>query len=243
MDNLMLNDIISFYRKKQGLTQEELAVKLGVTNQAVSKWESAQCCPDINLIPMIADIFQISIDELFGKKPRSAFAKCPTGIQNDPAFSQAMKIVSESGVISTSLLQRELNIGYEQAVHLTDLLKDKVISIDERSSLFSWPDDDTFRVFVAQGKRILSVNDMNDLNGSKLIDIRFPKNCNETTRQYFKVEVFGNICSDASINGDVVCHGRIDCHQINGDIISEGDIYAYEINACGNVACKNLIKK
>ena len=50
MDNLKLNDTISFYRKKQGLTQEELAVKLGVTNQSVSKWESAQCCPDISLI-------------------------------------------------------------------------------------------------------------------------------------------------------------------------------------------------
>lgn len=46
MDNLKLNDTIYFYRKKQSLTQEELAVKLGVTNQSVSKWESAQCCPD-----------------------------------------------------------------------------------------------------------------------------------------------------------------------------------------------------
>ena len=70
MDNLKLNDTICFYRKKQGLTQEELAVKLGVTNQSVSKWESAQCCPDISLIPKLADIFDVSIDELFGKKPK-----------------------------------------------------------------------------------------------------------------------------------------------------------------------------
>lgn len=70
MDNLKLNDTICFYRKKQGLTQEELAVKLGVTNQSVSKWESAQCCPDISLIPKLADIFDVSIDELFGKEPK-----------------------------------------------------------------------------------------------------------------------------------------------------------------------------
>ena len=66
MDNLKLNDAICFYRKKQGLTQEELAQRLGVTNQSVSKWESAQCCPDISLLPKLADIFGISIDELFG---------------------------------------------------------------------------------------------------------------------------------------------------------------------------------
>ena len=59
MDNLKLNDTICFYRKKQGLTQEELAGKLGVTNQSVSKWESAQCCPDISLIPKLADILQM----------------------------------------------------------------------------------------------------------------------------------------------------------------------------------------
>ena len=40
MESLKLYDTISFYRKKSGLTQEELAKKLGVTNQSVSKWES-----------------------------------------------------------------------------------------------------------------------------------------------------------------------------------------------------------
>lgn len=68
MESLKLYDTISFYRKRQGLTQEELAKRLGVTNQSVSKWESAQCCPDIGLLPMLADIFEISIDELFGRK-------------------------------------------------------------------------------------------------------------------------------------------------------------------------------
>ncbi len=68
MESLKLYDTILFYRKKAGLTQEELAKKLGVTNQSVSKWESAQCCPDIGLLPMLADIFEISIDELFGRK-------------------------------------------------------------------------------------------------------------------------------------------------------------------------------
>ena len=60
-------EIIVRYRKELGLTQEALAQKLGVTNQAVSKWESGQSCPDIALLPRIADVFGITMDELFGR--------------------------------------------------------------------------------------------------------------------------------------------------------------------------------
>ncbi len=59
--------IISTYRKKLNITQDALAQRLGVTNQAVSKWEADQCCPDIALLPKLADIFGITMDELFGR--------------------------------------------------------------------------------------------------------------------------------------------------------------------------------
>ena len=57
---------ISYYRKLQGMTQEELAQKLSVSAKAVSKWEQKINSPDITLLPEIANIFNISIDELFG---------------------------------------------------------------------------------------------------------------------------------------------------------------------------------
>ena len=57
---------IAHYRKLSGLTQKELAEKLGVSGQAVSKWEQQISCPDIMLLPHIASVFGISIDELFG---------------------------------------------------------------------------------------------------------------------------------------------------------------------------------
>ena len=63
----MIGTQITNFRKKCNMTQESLAQKLGVTNQAVSKWESDQCCPDVMLLPKLADIFAVSVDELFGR--------------------------------------------------------------------------------------------------------------------------------------------------------------------------------
>ena len=53
-------------RKRLGLTQDRLAEQLGVTAQAVSKWENDQSCPDITMLPKLAEIFGISTDELLG---------------------------------------------------------------------------------------------------------------------------------------------------------------------------------
>ena len=60
---------IAALRKGQNMTQEALARALGVSNQAVSKWEQEICCPDIVLLPQIADLFEITVDELFGREP------------------------------------------------------------------------------------------------------------------------------------------------------------------------------
>lgn len=68
MEQIYFGERIAAYRKERGLTQEGLAQKLGVTNQAVSKWESDQCCPDIMLLPALADVFGVSLDELFGRE-------------------------------------------------------------------------------------------------------------------------------------------------------------------------------
>lgn len=58
---------IAHFRKKKGWTQSELGDKLGVSNQAVSKWESEMTMPDIMLLPQLADVFGCCIDELFSR--------------------------------------------------------------------------------------------------------------------------------------------------------------------------------
>ena len=56
---------ISGHRKRLGLTQDQLADKLGVTAQAVSKWENDISCPDIMLLPLLAQILGVTLDDLF----------------------------------------------------------------------------------------------------------------------------------------------------------------------------------
>lgn len=65
MDQTLGKRIVS-HRKRLGLTQDQLAEKLGVTAQAVSKWENDQSCPDITMLPKLAEIFGITADELLG---------------------------------------------------------------------------------------------------------------------------------------------------------------------------------
>lgn len=62
--NNTLGHRISVLRKEKGFTQEELAVKLGVSAQAVSKWENDVSCPDIMLIPSLAKILGVTSDML-----------------------------------------------------------------------------------------------------------------------------------------------------------------------------------
>lgn len=56
------------FRKRSGMSQETLAEALGVSNQAVSKWETAKTTPAVALLPQLADIFGCHIDELFGRE-------------------------------------------------------------------------------------------------------------------------------------------------------------------------------
>ncbi len=68
MKKQTLGMMISSLRKEKGMTQLELAEKMGVTDKAVSKWERDLSFPDINSIPKLAEIFEVSVDELMQVK-------------------------------------------------------------------------------------------------------------------------------------------------------------------------------
>ena len=65
-----MGDVIAALRKEKGMTQKDLADQLNITDKAVSKWERNVACPDTALIPKLAEILGISIEELMSAKPQ-----------------------------------------------------------------------------------------------------------------------------------------------------------------------------
>ncbi|WP_302961328.1 helix-turn-helix domain-containing protein [uncultured Adlercreutzia sp.] len=61
---MKFNERLMTLRKKRGLSQEELGFELGVSRQTVSKWEQGQSYPDFQRLVLLADYFDISLDEL-----------------------------------------------------------------------------------------------------------------------------------------------------------------------------------
>ena len=77
-------------RKARGMTQEELAAKLNVSRQAVSKWETGESLPDLYKLAALADELGVSTDELCGREPAALCGEVPaTAFAGDTAEREA----------------------------------------------------------------------------------------------------------------------------------------------------------
>ena len=65
MKKINISNRIKEYRKEKQLTQEQFAALLGLSAQAVSKWERVECYPDITLLPEIAELLGCSVNDFF----------------------------------------------------------------------------------------------------------------------------------------------------------------------------------
>ena len=91
MSNLKIGERIRSKRRERELTQEELANILGVTKAAVSKWENEESYPDITTLPLIAQLFHMTMDELFGYTPEHK----PLAVVNEYHFGLSLDDVDK----------------------------------------------------------------------------------------------------------------------------------------------------
>ena len=101
---MILADKIIDLRKKNGWSQEELAEKLGVSRQAVSKWESAQAIPDLGRVLAMADLFSVTTDYLLRDENE---APTPAAVE-DGASESSVRRVSMEEASAFLALCREL---------------------------------------------------------------------------------------------------------------------------------------
>ena len=101
MDNVQTGKLIAELRKKQGLTQQQLADKLNLSNKTISKWESGSGSPDISNLPVLADALGISVDELLkGELNNSEEAKAKVTKDYSPKKELSPKEKKERAIIA-----------------------------------------------------------------------------------------------------------------------------------------------
>lgn len=97
-----INEKICEFRKARGLTQEQLGLQLGISGQAVSKWEKGESLPDILLLPELCDILGMSVDALL---------EMPVSVKNKNIMQDFSAYAREKGNARTMLdaLSRTFN--------------------------------------------------------------------------------------------------------------------------------------
>ena len=91
---ISLGKRIGMLRRQKGLKQEDMAERLGVSPQAVSKWENDQTCPDISLLPRLAELLGVSVDELLsGKREQQPVVQVLPQEQRKPIKDMMLRVV------------------------------------------------------------------------------------------------------------------------------------------------------
>lgn len=240
-----LGNRIATLRKDKNMTQEQLAVMLNVSNQAVSKWEASQCCPDVTLLPQLADIFGVTIDSLFGRE--------------EPQLPQAIEPVPVKSVLpweDDGALHAVLYIGHmligenhidgkEAASRITFEYEGPALNV---FSAFSVECEDVEGNVAAGtnvdcgdvgGNVVAGTNvDCGDVEGNVVAGTDV--NCGDVEGN----ATAGTGVSCGDVNGDVEAGTDVSCGDVNGDVeagtnVSCGDING-DVSAGMNVTCGDI---
>ena len=204
MNELTLCKNIAALRKGAGLTQEALASQLGLTYQAISKWENGLSCPDVQLLPQIADIFNVSIDARFGRETQAAEPVPQVAEQPEPVAESAALIKIESN--------QPVNVTYEQ-------------------NLPPWEDDGTLYIALYRGHELLNEDalPLDMLNEVPFVYEGPALNIHSILPVHIEGDVMGDVLcgSDVScenVGGDVTAAGSVDCGGVEGNVFAHGDV-------------------
>ena len=206
-----MSTVIANLRREKGMTQEELAQAMGVTNQAVSKWESAQNCPDIQLLPQLADLFGVTIDRLFGR----AAAERPTVVGlpwEDDNILRAVAYVGHTLYTKETVAAHPLIAEQMKAVQL--VYNGEAVRVES-----------TFDVLV-------NGNVQESVSAGKTVTC---KDVGDKVSAGSKVEC-GNVCGNVTAGGSVHCVSVNGNVSAGGKVECIGDIHGH-VKTPGKVVC------
>ena len=257
---MTLGNKIASCRKKLNITQDALARQLGVTNQAVSKWESDQCCPDVMLLPKIAEIFGITTDELFGReKPEQKKAGMDAVFAfADQEISEVDNIIEMMDNAADEVTDREPEekdeSGFEKLFGISLEELDRKANQQKRTEQTSrddlpWEDDNVLRVAVYVGRKLVC----GDL-AKPGYEFEIKRDVDGVLNFVSSVAVIcGNVAGDVEAGGNVTCNtvggdveagGNVSCDAVGGDVdagasVACGDVGG-DVDAGASVACGDV---
>ena len=144
--NETIGSRIAKYRKQKGLTQEELANAMGVSSQAVSKWENDISCPDIGSLPKLAKLLGVTTDAILSGKQDEVILVPPEQRKSLDQLVFRIKVNSAEGDkvrvnLPLSLVKVGMEIGMDMSgsINRTEALKGidftKLIALVEQGAL------------------------------------------------------------------------------------------------------------
>ena len=95
MEQKTLGSFLAVLRKAKGMTQKELAERVGVSDKTVSHWERDESAPDISVLPILADIFGVTVDELLRGEKAPADAE-PSGALSQKSEKQLRYLMEKN---------------------------------------------------------------------------------------------------------------------------------------------------
>lgn len=212
---IAISEILKNLRKEKGISQETVADYMGISVQAVSKWENNLSYPDIEFLPILAEYYQVSIDYLL----TGAGSSNGTSSNNTDSFNSSIFSFPNDDIIRVVQFR-----GHQLLEHDT---------YDEKKTiLLKIPADEL-------NERTIDVYIMNSavIEGTITGNVSSDNNITCTA-------VIGNINADnnvtcTTVNGDIYADNNITCLDVYGNVSADNNVYCQ--NVTGNIHADNNI--
>ena len=207
---------ITMLRKARALTQDQLAQELGITAQAVSKWENGQSYPDITLLPKLAEVYGVRVDELLGCAPEKdedehEEAALDLPWDDDPKTIHAVLFAGHT------LIGAQEVTKCPEASRITFTYEGEALNID---SVFAVSVDGEVQGNVRAGSSVSCDDVGGDVKAGGSV------NCDA---------IGGNVSSGGSVNcddveGSVSANGSVTCGDVGGSVTAGGSLSCDEVH-------------
>lgn len=215
-EQYMQQKILSLRKSKQ-MTQEDLANLLGVSYQAVSKWENGQACPDIMTLPKLAGVFNISIDALF-YETEDRTIKQPEDLTFDWKDDDTYYVVMAKGHTLLEVTDHHPDV----AIHIDDPLASLVCHLNLTCQNVTGP--------------VTVSGNMSCRNVKKQVTTGGSLTCKSVKGE---ILIGGNLSCDY-VQGDVNAGGTVNCDNVEGDVSAGASVTCHDVN--GNVKAGVSVK-